>query len=69
MTLIFLPHPPTNPLIARNVALDVRVIAEHIGALSNVGRTAAIADNPDDARRHLAAVRDWAERGLDELGE
>jgi hypothetical protein len=65
--LNFLPTPPMNPLVARNVALDVRVIAEHMGALADLGRAASIAANPTDARHHLAAVRSWAERGLAEL--
>ena len=67
MAIRFLPADPANHLTARNVALDVAVIRDHMGALAELGRADAIAADPLAARRHLAAVQDWAGRGLAEL--
>lgn len=67
MALRFLPSPSANLLTARNVALDVAVIRDHLGALAELGRSDSIAADPEAARQHLTRVRDWARRGLKEL--
>lgn len=64
MALTFLPDPGINPLTARNVALDVRVI---LGKLYDIATSDAVAKDPAEAARCLTSIRNWAERGLAEL--